>query len=75
MSSVSKNEGRQSPPPEAQSGAQMHDAPASGTGTGKADKIDNKDQVNQDQLKNLSSNPAGPMDATLEDKFSRGTGK
>ncbi|KAI0389124.1 hypothetical protein F5Y17DRAFT_450150 [Xylariaceae sp. FL0594] len=48
MSSVSKDEGRQSPPPEAQSGAQMHDTPASGKGT---DSIDNKGKVNDDQLK------------------------
>jgi hypothetical protein len=53
MSSVSKNEGRQSPPPEAQSGAQMHDTPASGKGT---DNIENKAKVNDDQLK-VSSKP------------------
>ncbi|KAI0197830.1 hypothetical protein F4808DRAFT_437768 [Astrocystis sublimbata] len=69
MSSQSKNEGRQSPPPEAQSGAQLHDAPGSGQGT---DKADNKDQTNQDQLKNLTSNPAGPLDAALGDKFAKG---
>lgn len=51
MSSESKNEGRQSPDPSTQSGAQLHDAPASGRGTGQDDKVDNKDQVNQDQLK------------------------
>ncbi|KAI1120440.1 hypothetical protein F5Y10DRAFT_126737 [Nemania abortiva] len=69
MSSASKNEGRQSPPPERQTGAQIHSPPASGKGT---DKADNKDQVNQDQLKNLTSNPPGPMDAVLPDKFSKG---
>ncbi|KAI1303959.1 hypothetical protein F5Y03DRAFT_395633 [Xylaria venustula] len=72
MSSQSKNEGRQSPPPEAQSGAQLHDVPASGQGT---DKVENKEQTNQDQLKNLTSNPAGPLDASLEDKFAKGTAK
>ncbi|KAJ8120777.1 hypothetical protein ONZ43_g2602 [Nemania bipapillata] len=79
MSSVSQNEGRQSPPPERQTGAQMHDPPASGKGT---DKFDNKEQANQDQLKvsslrtpaysNLTSNPPGPMDAWLGDKFAKG---
>ncbi|TGJ82342.1 hypothetical protein E0Z10_g6411 [Xylaria hypoxylon] len=69
MSSESKNEGRQSPPPEQQSGAQLHDAPGSGQGT---DNASNKDQTNQDQLKNLTSNPAGPMDAALGDKFAKG---
>ncbi|KAI0144383.1 hypothetical protein GGR57DRAFT_482392 [Xylariaceae sp. FL1272] len=68
MSSASQNEGRQSPPPEAQSGKQLHDAPASGQGT---DSADNKDQTNADQLKNLTSNPAGPMDAHLEEKFGK----
>ncbi|KAI0398961.1 hypothetical protein F4802DRAFT_83907 [Xylaria palmicola] len=69
MSSASKNEGRQSPPPERQTGAQIHETPASGQGT---DKADNKEQTNQDQLKNLTSNPPGPMDASLEDKFAKG---
>ncbi|KAI1175681.1 hypothetical protein F4777DRAFT_549530 [Nemania sp. FL0916] len=70
MSSAgSKNEGRQSPPPERQTGAQLHDPPASGQGI---DKADNKEQANQEQLKNLTSNPPGPMDAALEDKFAKG---
>ncbi|KAI8625981.1 hypothetical protein F5Y19DRAFT_479063 [Xylariaceae sp. FL1651] len=68
MSSASQDAGRQSPPPERSTGAQMHDAPASGQGT---DKMDNKEQTNQDQLNNLTSNPAGPMDASLESKFSK----
>ncbi|KAI1354749.1 hypothetical protein F5Y01DRAFT_311555 [Xylaria sp. FL0043] len=72
MSSVSQNEGRQSPPPEQQSGAQLHDVPASGQGT---DKIENKEQKNEDQLKNLTSNPAGPMDASLGEKFAKGAAK
>ncbi|KAI0505898.1 hypothetical protein F5B22DRAFT_490428 [Xylaria bambusicola] len=72
MSSASKNEGRQSPPPQQQSGAQLHDAPASGQGT---DNAANKDQTNQDQLKNLTSNPPGPMDASLEEKFAKGAHK
>ncbi|KAI8944522.1 hypothetical protein F4801DRAFT_571454 [Xylaria longipes] len=69
MSSASKNEGRQSPPPESQTGAQIHETPASGQGT---DNADNKEQTNQDQLKNLTSNPSGPMDASLGDKFAKG---
>jgi hypothetical protein len=47
MTSVSKNEGRQSPDPESQSGRQIHEAPGSGQGT---DKVDNKEQTNKDQL-------------------------
>ncbi|KAI1436549.1 hypothetical protein GGR50DRAFT_693161 [Xylaria sp. CBS 124048] len=66
MSSQSKNEGRESPPPESQTGAQLHDPPASGKGPG---KMDNKEQANEDQLKNLTSNPPGPMDKFLPEKF------
>ncbi|KAI0870845.1 hypothetical protein GGS24DRAFT_473772 [Hypoxylon argillaceum] len=69
MSSASANEGRESPPPESQTGAQIHDPPASGKGT---DNADNKEQTNQDQLRNLTSNPPGPMDAALPDKFAKG---
>ncbi|GAW24795.1 hypothetical protein EKO27_g11795 [Xylaria grammica] len=69
MSSASQNEGRQSPPPERQTGPQLHETPASGQGT---DKIDNKEQTNEDQLKNLTSNPAGIMDAALGEKFAKG---
>ncbi|KAI1820676.1 hypothetical protein F4861DRAFT_542669 [Xylaria intraflava] len=69
MSSESKNEGRQSPPPERQTGAQLHEPPASGQGVS---RVDNKEQANIDQLKNLTSNPPGPMDAFLPDKFAKG---
>lgn len=41
-------EGRESPPPERQTGAQLNSPPASGQGT---DKVENKPQVNEDQLK------------------------
>ncbi|KAI0014740.1 hypothetical protein F4780DRAFT_767019 [Xylariomycetidae sp. FL0641] len=67
MSSAS-NEGRQSPPPESQTGAQLHDAPASGQGT---DKVSNKGESMQEQVKNLSSNPKGPIDDAVENKFSK----
>ncbi|TVY28199.1 hypothetical protein LHYA1_G003356 [Lachnellula hyalina] len=53
------NEGRQSPPPEEQSGKQQQDTPATGQGV-------NKDSNNKDdsksQLEGLSSNPKGPLD-------------
>lgn len=41
------SEGRQSPPPERQTGAQLNDPPASGKGT---DDATNKEQVNKEQL-------------------------
>ncbi|TVY31636.1 hypothetical protein LSUB1_G008276, partial [Lachnellula subtilissima] len=54
-----QNEGRQSPPPEEQSGKQQQDTPATGQGV-------NKDSNNKDdsksQLEGLSSNPKGPLD-------------
>ena len=40
-------EGRESPPPERQSGAQQRDPPASGHGT---DNADNKEELNKSQL-------------------------
>ncbi|EMR72899.1 hypothetical protein MGN70_001764 [Eutypa lata] len=61
-------EGRQSPPPERQTGAQLNDVPASGKGT---DEAPDKQNKLQDQLKNLSSNPKGPMDDAVEKKFTK----
>ncbi|RYP69385.1 hypothetical protein DL771_006142 [Monosporascus sp. 5C6A] len=61
-------EGRQSPPPERQTGAQMNEAPASGHGT---DKAPNKENKLHDQLDNLSSNPKGALDDALEGKFGK----
>ncbi|KAM0322581.1 hypothetical protein ACHAQA_009428 [Verticillium albo-atrum] len=61
-------EGRQSPEPENQSGKQQQSPPGSGQGT---DNADNKEQVNADQLKNLSSNPKGALDDALKEKFSK----
>ncbi|KAI0593574.1 hypothetical protein F4775DRAFT_577338 [Biscogniauxia sp. FL1348] len=64
----SRKEGAESPPPETQTGKQLHDVPASGVGT---DEAPDKKEKMEDQLKNLTSNPAGPLDAALEDKFSK----
>ncbi|KAI0113133.1 hypothetical protein F4814DRAFT_420651 [Daldinia grandis] len=69
MSSAS-NEGRQSPPPESQTGRQLQEAPASGQGT---DEAPNKKETMQDQLSNLSSNPKGPLDDAVTEKFSKTT--
>ena len=106
---MSSTEGRQSPPPEGQTGAQLKDVPASGHGT---DEAPDKQNKLQDQLKvrgssrqppppsvpcsqtllvlihthvfacvyvmltpnspqNLTSNPKGPIDDALEQKFSK----
>ncbi|RKU49224.1 hypothetical protein DL546_009283 [Coniochaeta pulveracea] len=60
-------EGHQSPPPEESSDKQVN-KPASGTGT---DDSSNKEQTNQAALDNLSSNPKGPLDDAVTDKFSK----
>jgi hypothetical protein len=83
---MSEQEGRQSPPPSRQTGAQMHDTPASGQGI---DKADNKEKTNEDALKvgshpddihiteltmasqNLTSNPKGPLDDHAKEKVSK----
>lgn len=46
---MSSKEGRQSPPPESQSGAQLKDTPASGQGTDQVNTGDKKGDMN-DQL-------------------------
>jgi len=53
------NAGRQSPPPEAQSGKQQQSTPASGQGVNQ--DSNNKDE-SKSQLDGLSSNPKGPLD-------------
>ncbi|TPX15453.1 uncharacterized protein E0L32_004433 [Thyridium curvatum] len=65
---MSSQEGRQSPPPERQTGAQQQDVPGSGKGT---DDASNKSEVNKSQLENLSSNPKGAMDDALKEKFKK----
>ncbi|KAK9422303.1 hypothetical protein AB5N19_03035 [Seiridium cardinale] len=62
-------EGRQSPPPERQSGAQK-DEPASGKGVQEVNTDDKKGEQ-EDQLKNLSSNPKGALDDALDAKFTK----
>ncbi|KAJ6439711.1 hypothetical protein O9K51_07602 [Purpureocillium lavendulum] len=64
-------EGHQSPPPERQTGRQLHDPPAHGQGT---DDAKNKDKQMKSELENLTSNPEGPMDSSLKDKFSKKEG-
>jgi hypothetical protein len=58
---MSSKEGRQSPPPEQQSGAQLKDAPASGQGT---DEAPNKKQTLEDQLKVRSNSISRVADGT-----------
>jgi len=62
------NQGRQSPPPEEQSGAQQQDAPSKGTGVNTETK--NKDE-SKSQLEELSSNPKGPLDDHLKETVAK----
>ncbi|KAL8365936.1 hypothetical protein RB595_004627 [Gaeumannomyces hyphopodioides] len=63
---MSSTEGRQSPPPETQTEAQLKSVP--GTGQGLDDTPKDKGQANTDQLQNLSSNPKGPLEDTVKEK-------
>jgi len=64
----SENQGRQSPPPEEQSGAQQSSVPGSGKGVD--DKTSNKETSKQD-LENLESNPTHILDKHVEAKFGK----
>ncbi|OAA50655.1 hypothetical protein NOR_01105 [Metarhizium rileyi] len=64
-------EGAESPPPERQTGKQLHDPPGEGFGTTEVGK---KGEEMKSELENLSSNPKGPMDDSLQDKFSKEKG-
>ncbi|KAG6015174.1 hypothetical protein E4U54_004047 [Claviceps lovelessii] len=63
----------ESPPPERQSGKQLHETPAGNDGFGTS-KTGNKDQENESNLKGLESNPKGPLDDELKNKFAKGEG-
>ncbi|KAB5583026.1 hypothetical protein GE09DRAFT_1077296 [Coniochaeta sp. 2T2.1] len=65
---MADSESHQGPPPERQTGAQMHDPPASGKGT---DDSSNKEQTNKSALDSLTSNPEGAYDKAVHDKFSK----
>ncbi|KAK3381683.1 hypothetical protein B0H63DRAFT_524376 [Podospora didyma] len=58
----------ESPPPERVADKQMHATPASGKGT---DDASNKEQTNKDALSKLTSNPKGPLDDIVTQKFAK----
>ncbi|KAM3421578.1 hypothetical protein BST61_g1965 [Cercospora zeina] len=63
------NQGRQSPEPERQTGAQQKDVPASDVNNqGKNQPGQQAAEQSKDQLKNLGSNPGGPLDKAAEEK-------
>ncbi|RDW66503.1 hypothetical protein BP6252_10138 [Coleophoma cylindrospora] len=65
---MSSQEGRQSPPPETQSGKQLQDPPSDGHGVN--DSTSNK-ETSKAQLEALSSNPGGPLDQHVKDVTSK----
>ncbi|KAG5972851.1 hypothetical protein E4U55_000714 [Claviceps digitariae] len=63
----------ESPPPERQSGKQLHETPAGGHGFGTSQTGD-KDQKNESDIKGLESNPKGALEEELKNKFAKGEG-
>jgi hypothetical protein len=61
------NQGRQSPDPETQTGAQQKDAP----GSGKQEQQGNID--NKATLKGMQSNPTHVLEKSAEEKTSKGS--
>jgi len=56
---MSDNQGRQSPPPERQSGKQQQDTPSNGQGV---NENTNNQAESKSTVEGLSSNPKGPLD-------------
>ena len=61
------NQGRQSPEPERQSGAQA----GATTDSGKVDESSKKDEGKDSQTSGLSSNPTHPLEQAAKDKTSK----
>ncbi|KAH8666524.1 hypothetical protein BX600DRAFT_511453 [Xylariales sp. PMI_506] len=64
--------GAESPPPETQSGRQINDPPASGTGVNDVSNDKKKAEL-REQIDNLESNPRGILEDAVDAKFSKGT--
>ncbi|OCT51042.1 hypothetical protein CLCR_09297 [Cladophialophora carrionii] len=66
------NQGRQSPDPERQTGAQQGDHPSQ-PGSGKLDNSQSKDEGKDDQTSGLQSNPKHILEDHAETKTAKGT--
>ncbi|KAF7553981.1 hypothetical protein G7Z17_g3214 [Cylindrodendrum hubeiense] len=64
------DEGRNSPPPESQTGKQLHDPPGSGQGLNNTDNK-TKDKDPKAQLENLESNPKDVMEEARKRIFAK----
>lgn len=62
-------EGAESPPPERQTGRQLHDPPSDGQGVSTGSAQDKKKTL-ESEVENLSSNPKGPTDDAPKGKSS-----
>ena len=68
------NQGRQSPDPESQSGAQGKDPMANKPNEqGGAPSLDHAKDTSEDQKANLASNPKGPLEEAAKEKTSKAT--
>ena len=68
------NQGRQSPEPERQSGAQAGATSTNANDHGVAGSAEETKNSSEDTLKNLGSNPKGPMDDKAHDARAKGQG-
>ncbi|KAL9107709.1 MAG: hypothetical protein Q9227_007424 [Pyrenula ochraceoflavens] len=62
------NEGRQSPPPERQTGAQLHDPPAGGKAGAAPSETHAQEVSDKTKHEGLESNPTHPLEAAAEEK-------
>lgn len=68
------NQGRQSPDPERQTGAQLHEPVATQPNEqGGAPSLDHAKDTSEQQKANLPSNPTGPLEKAAEEKTSKAT--
>ena len=68
------NQGRQSPEPERQSGAQTGSTSNNPNDQGVAGSAEDTKNSSEDTLKNLGSNPKGPLDDHAKAARAKGTG-
>lgn len=68
------NQGRQSPEPERQSAAQAGATSTNANDQGVAGSAEDTKNSSENTLKNLGSNPKGPMDDKAASAAARGTG-
>lgn len=68
------NQGRQSPSPSRQSGAQAGATSTNPNDQGVASSANQTKDASEEQLKNLSSNPKGPLEDKAAEAASKGTG-